>query len=328
VIAYAMIGNNSQRTGMRSRGNVALVFLVFLLASACSNTDEPGLEGQPVIQVEDLVLTLGEFNEFFEPFRMNQGQGQGDGQALREARLRFLLQLLEEMIILRRAEELDVQVSAQELEEAVRGIEGAYGGAGFKDMFMKQAISLETWKKRLKAQLIVKKVVHKELTKNITITPEEIGAFHNRHREKGAAGTGEQIRPYHILLSTKEEADLVLERLKKGEDFATLARLSSEAPEAERGGDMGFVARGELPKCLEDPLFALEKDRLSQVIQTPYGHHIFKVVEKRAAAEPVMDEWIEKAKKHIREVKLEAAYGPWLAKLRSRYRITLNKEMI
>ncbi|MDY6987324.1 MAG: peptidylprolyl isomerase [Thermodesulfobacteriota bacterium] len=313
---------------MRRGRTVALAFLVFLLVSACSNTDEPGLEGQPVVQVEDLVLTLAEFNEFFEPFRMNQAQGQGDGQALREARLRFLLQLLEEMIILRRAAELGVKVSAQELEEAVTSIEGGYGEAGFKDMFMKQAISLETWKKRLKAQLIVKKVVYKELAEDITVTPEEIGDFYKRHREDFAAGTGEQIRPYHILLSTKEEADRILERLKKGEDFATMARLSSEAPEAERGGDMGFVARGELPKCLEDPLFALEKDTLSQVIQTPYGHHIFKVVENRAASEPGMDDWIEKAKEYVREEKLEAAYGPWLAKLRSRYRITVNKEMI
>ncbi|MDY6952383.1 MAG: peptidylprolyl isomerase [Thermodesulfobacteriota bacterium] len=313
---------------MKSWRNVALAFLLLLLVLACSNTDEPGLEGQPVIQVDDLVLTLAEFNEFFEPFRMNQAQGQEDGQALREARLRFLLQLVEEMIMLRRAEELEVHVSAEELEEAVSGIEGGYGGAGFKDMFMKQAISLETWKKRLKAQLIVKKVVHKELAENITVTPEEIGAFHNRHREKWAAGTGEQIRAYHILLSTEEDADRILGRLKKGEDFATLARLFSEAPEAERGGDMGFVARGELPKCLEDPLFALEKDRLSQVVQTLYGNHIFKVVEKRAASKPIMDEWIEKAKKNIRDQKIEAAYGPWLARLRSRYRITVNKEII
>ncbi|MDY6837921.1 MAG: peptidylprolyl isomerase [Thermodesulfobacteriota bacterium] len=313
---------------MRNWKNVAFSFLVFVLVSACSNIDEAGLEDQPVIRVDNLVLTLSEFNEFFEPFRMNQGQGQGGGQALREARLRFLLQLLEEMVILRRAEELNVQVSAQELEEAVTSIEGGYGEADFKDMFMKQAISLETWKKRLKAQLIAKKVVRKELAENITVTPEEIGDLYNKNREKWGTGAGEQIRPYHILLSTKEEADGVLERLKKGEDFATLARLSSEAPEAKQGGDMGFVARGELPKCLEDPLFALEKDTLSQVIHTPYGHHIFKVVERRAATEPVTDQWIEKAKNHIREEKLEAAYGPWLAKLRLRYQITVNKEMI
>jgi len=304
------------------------LFLVLLLFSACLNTDQRGLEDEPVIRVDDVVLTLSEFNEFFEPFRMNQAQGRGDGQTLREARLRFLLQLVEEMIILRRAEELDVQVSAQELEEAVTNIEGGYGEAGFKDIFMKQAISMETWKKRLKAQLIVKKVVQKELAENISVTPEEIGDFCSKHREKWSPDAGEQIRPYHILLSTQEEADRILERLKKGEDFATLARDSSEAPEADRGGDMGLVARGELPKCLEDPLFALEEDTLSQVIQSPYGYHIFRVVERRFATEPVTDEWIEKGKKCVKAEKLEAAYGPWLAKLRSRYQITVNKELI
>jgi parvulin-like peptidyl-prolyl isomerase len=307
---------------------VVLAFLVVLLVSACLSAEGPGLGDQAVIQVDDLVLTLAEFNEFFEPFRMNQGQGQGDGRSLQEARLSFLLQLLEEMIILRRAEELDMQVSDKELEEAVTRTKGDYGEDGFKDIFMKQAISLETWKKRLRVQLIVKKVVYRELAENITVTPEELRDFYNKNRDKWDPGAGELIRAYHILLSSKEDADRILERLKQGEDFATLARISSQAPEADRGGDMGFLARGDLPKWLEEPLFGLEKDALSEVIRSPYGYHILKVVEKRSASDPIPDHWIEKARKCVKEEKLEAAYGPWLANLRSRYQITLNEEII
>jgi parvulin-like peptidyl-prolyl isomerase len=91
---------------------------------------------------------------------------------------------------------------------------------------------------------------------------------------------------------------------------------------------MGYVVRGQLPKRLEDPLFRLKKDTLSPVIKTPYGYHIFKVTEKKDAGQPDIDDWIEKIKARIQQEKLEAAYGPWLAKLRSRYRITVNREMI
>ena len=312
---------------MRNHKKAAIVFFVFLFISSCSNSEESGIEHRVVIQVDDHVLTLTEFNEFFEPLRMSYPKEQGSADpGLREARLRFLLELVEEMIIIRRAEELDLRVSAQELEEAVSNIEGDYSGEGFKGIFMKQAISLETWKERLRRQLLVEKVIRKELLDQISLTPEEIAAYYDKHREEWTHG--EQIRVRHILVSSEEEANSILERLKRGADFATLARLHSIAPESERGGDMGHVVRGHLPQCLEDPIFALEKDTVSPVIKTPYGYHIFKVTERGQAGEPKIDDWIDKIEACIRGEKLEVAYGPWLAKLRSRYEVRVDEEII
>ena len=312
---------------MRNPKKAAIVSFVLLLVLGCSNRNNTGAEGQAVIQVDDDVLTLAEFNEFFEPLRMTYGKEPTDeGLDVRQARLRFLLQLLEEMIVLRRAEELDLHVSSEELKEAVSRIERDYGEEGFRAMFMKQAVSLETWKERLKRELLIEKVTRKELLRKISVTPEEIKDYYEQHREAWAHG--KQIRVHHILLPDKDKADLVLEQLKKGEDFSTLARLHSIAPESEQGGDMGYVARGQLPKCLEDPLFRLRKDTVSRVIKTPYGYHIFKVIEEKDAGQPKIEDWIEKIKARIQQEKLEAAYGPWLAKLRSRYRITVNKEII
>jgi parvulin-like peptidyl-prolyl isomerase len=304
-----------------------MVAFVLLLVSGCSNKGNSGPQGRTVIQVDDHVLTLAEFNEFFEPLQMSYAkEPAGNGLALHQARLRFLLQLLEEMIVLRRAEELDLRVSSEELEETVDRMQKDYGEESFKAMFMKQAVCLETWKERLKRQLLIEKVTRQELQKEISVTPEEIRDYYEQHRQEWAQG--EQIRVHQILLSDKDTASLVLEKLNKGEDFATLARVHSIAPESEQGGDMGYIARGQLPKCMEAPLFRLKKDTVSPVIHTPYGYHVFKVIEKKAAGEPRIEDWIEKIRARLEQERLEAAYGPWLAKLRSRYRITVNKEMI
>jgi len=312
---------------MKSHHKAVAIIAVFLFISGCSSSNGPGTEDEPVIQVDSRVLTLAEFNEFFEPLRMGLTREQKEARpALEEARHRFLLELVEEMIILRRAEELDLRISPQELEEAVGTIEGDYDKTGFKEMFVKQAISVQTWRERLRRRLLVEKVVRKELLEKISVEPEEIREYYNKYHDKWALA--EQIRPYHILVSSEEEAKRLLERVREGEDFAALARQSSMAPESERGGDMGYVARGQLPKSIEDPLFALEKDTVSPIIKTPYGYHIFKVVEKRAANDPIIDQWTQEIKGHIREEKLEAAYGPWLAQLRSRYRIVVNRDII
>jgi parvulin-like peptidyl-prolyl isomerase len=230
------------------------------------------------------------------------------------------------MIVLRRAEELGLRVSPGEVQEAVDTVEGDYDEESFQHMFMKQAISLEAWKERVRRQLLVENVLNQDINVLITVTPDEIRQYYDEHREEWSRG--DQVRVRHILLSSKKQAEDVLKRIRNGEDFAVLAGQYSTAPESSQGGDLGYVQRGTLPESLEGPIFSLAYDRVSPVIKTPYGYHIFKVIEKRQAGRQTMDDWIEEIRERIKNQKLETAYGPWLTELRSRYKITVNKEII
>ena len=93
----------------------------------------------------------------------------------------------------------------------------------------------------------------------------------------------------HILVDTEAEAKEVAERLKKGEDFATVAKEKSKDPSAE-GGDLGFFTRGQTLKPIEDAAFALEVGQISEPVQTKFGWHILKVEEKREKPLPTFDE--------------------------------------
>lgn len=99
----------------------------------------------------------------------------------------------------------------------------------------------------------------------------------------------EEIHARHILVASKEEAQEIAERLKKGEDFATLAKEKSKDPSAE-GGDLGFFTRGQMLKPFEDAAFALEVNQISEPVQTQFGWHIIKVEEKRTRPLPTFDE--------------------------------------
>ena len=83
----------------------------------------------------------------------------------------------------------------------------------------------------------------------------------------------------HILLKTQTEANAVLERLKKGEKFAKIAKEVSLCPSKKRGGDLGFFGRGKMVKEFEKAAFALPKGQLSPVIKTKFGYHIIKRLE-------------------------------------------------
>ena len=99
----------------------------------------------------------------------------------------------------------------------------------------------------------------------------------------------QEIHARHILVASEDEAKEIAERLKKGEDFAALAKEKSMDSGAE-GGDLGFFARGQMLKPFEDAAFALDVGEISAPVQTQFGWHIIKVEEKRDQALPSFDQ--------------------------------------
>ncbi len=86
-----------------------------------------------------------------------------------------------------------------------------------------------------------------------------------------------KIRCSHILVQKQSEALAVLERLKKGESLANLAReLSIDRGSAKRGGDLGYFGRGMMVRPFEDAAFKLEKGQTSEPIKTEFGYHVIK----------------------------------------------------
>lgn len=83
----------------------------------------------------------------------------------------------------------------------------------------------------------------------------------------------------HILVKTEKEAKDVLERIRKGEKFANIARELSSCPSKKRGGDLGFFGRGMMVKEFEKAAFALQKGEVSPIVKTKYGHHVIKRLE-------------------------------------------------
>lgn len=119
--------------------------------------------------------------------------------------------------------------------------------------------------------------------------------------------TAEQVHARHILVKTYEDALKVQERLQKGEDFAKLAQELSEDPGSkEKGGDLGWFARGAMVKEFEDAAFALQPNQISAPITTTYGVHIIQVLEREqnreldafaltSAQSRVLNDWLQKA---------------------------------
>src|SRR5260370_9672696 len=109
----------------------------------------------------------------------------------------------------------------------------------------------------------------------------EVRAYYDQHA--GEFRTGEEVHVRQILVHDENVADDIEEKLKKGTSFETLSSAYSMSPNAKKGGEIGYVGRGQLPKMFEDEIFALKPGGISSVIRTESSFHIFKVDERRAA---------------------------------------------
>lgn len=117
----------------------------------------------------------------------------------------------------------------------------------------------------------------------------------------------EEIRASHILVKTEEDAKKVATELNDGGDFAELAVKYSQDRGGAAGGDLGYFTRGQMVKPFEDAAFLLEKDKISEPVETQFGWHIIKVEDKRNRQPPTFEEVKDQITASLIQNKLQTA---------------------
>lgn len=100
----------------------------------------------------------------------------------------------------------------------------------------------------------------------------------------------EEVHARHILVPTEAEAKEIEDELKKGADFATLAKAKSKDPGAADGGDLGYFTKDQMVPAFSAAAFKLDKGQISDPVHTQFGWHIIKVEDKRIKPTPTFDE--------------------------------------
>ncbi|MEJ0074207.1 MAG: peptidylprolyl isomerase [Alphaproteobacteria bacterium] len=98
-----------------------------------------------------------------------------------------------------------------------------------------------------------------------------------------------EVRARHILVETEDEAKAVLAELKKGADFAELAKTKSKDPGSADGGDLGYFTKDQMVPEFSEVAFKLDKGQLSDPVKSQFGWHVIKVEDKRNRQPPEFD---------------------------------------
>ncbi len=288
-----------------------LVFLATLcLMAACSRDNVPH-QKQVVATVNGEKIYLDEYQK-----RLNAQKGLLSAKALAESLNKqelldeeILESIITEKIVLQRARELNLSVSDAELERKILDIRKDYGD-NFFNLLTQQNVRYEDWREELRKEMLWDKLVAADVNAQIRVSEDEAEDYFNDH--PGLCKSQARVRAAQIVVRDREKADNAKTRLDNGEDFAQVAAEVSIAPEALRGGDLGFIYRESLPEPLDKTLFNLPAGKISPVIKSDYGYHIFKVTDIQPARTRSFPECKEDVMAAIRVQKEEAAFTRWL----------------
>lgn len=151
----------------------------------------------------------------------------------------------------------------------------------------------------------------KVIMKNIEVTDEDIKQYYVINKNKFSVP--EQVKASHILVSVpfnapdderkkaKEKAEQILEKLKKGEDFAKLIREYSNDPRSDiKGENIGYFSKGKMVKPFEEAAFSLKPGQISDIVETSFGYHIIRVEDHTEARIKTLDEVKDLIKEQIK----------------------------
>jgi len=133
-----------------------------------------------------------------------------------------------------------------------------------------------------------------------------------------AIGDEKEVRARHVLVEKEDEAKAIVADLKKGGDFAAIAKEKSKDPGSkENGGDLGYFSKDQMVPEFAEAAFKLDKDQLSDPVKTQFGWHVIKVEDKRSRPVPEFD----KVKDQVEQYVVRKAQADLVTKLRSEAKI-------
>jgi peptidyl-prolyl cis-trans isomerase C/foldase protein PrsA len=239
----------------------------------------------------------------------------------------LLESLIDRTILLQRAKAAGLQVSEAEVQRATDALadDARKGGAAWNEQLVKAGQNPEQLSDEMREHILEAKYVSEETGKE-RASPAEARAWFDAHR--ALFEDPEAVHCLQIVVRTPEEAKSVLDQLRAGASFDKLARQVSTSPDGRNGGDVGWFPKGTMPKVFDDACFSLGNGKLSGVVASPYGYHVFKVLGRRAARQRGFKDVQAQAERRATAEKRAQAERQLLQQLRTSAEVKIDESSL
>ncbi len=240
--------------------------------------------------------------------------------------LRFLI---ERKLQLQAASRRGITVGEDELQQALEEIKirnGIASDNALQRLLAEEDLTLQDYLKEIKEQILILKLVNREIRSNVVLQEHELSTYYRRHAEEFQGP--EQVSIGQILLTVPANATpAMIEEIRRramelhaelssGASFQELARAHSQGPDAADGGRLGWFKEGELMEVVDQAVFSLQVGEITMPVRTPIGFHIFKLFDRTGKGPLPFEAVRNRVEERLFLEKVEWAYRSWLKRLR------------
>lgn len=223
----------------------------------------------------------------------------------------ILNELINEKLILQEAKRQKIFIDPFEVDQVMDQVKAEFKNQDdFQEILKNRNLTEEQLRKEYENQLLRMKLVEKEINSKIKMDSQEL--------QKELLNYKFKVRVKHILVKERNLAQEILNKVKEGKNFEKLAQEYSLCPSKNKGGDLGYFVRGQMVKEFEDMAFSLKEGEISEVIETKFGYHILKSIEKKEISKKELEDIKFQIEKQLYEEKYQKNFQDWIEKLRKK----------
>ena len=291
-----------------------------LLAGGCR------LSRDTVAEVDGRRISASELESAVRAFTATFGQlPPALERELPRVRRGILDRLIDRELMLAEAGRRGIRPTAEELERSLAPTSEGMPGKELDATLAEAGTDRGSWRRAAERDLTIERL-QAALTAPVTVSEQELDAWIGQHRDQRELP--EEVHALQLLVRSEADAVEARRRIASGIAFADVAREVSLSPEGARGGDLGYFARGQMPPEFDESAFSLPRGQVSEIVESPYGFHLFLVIDRRAARTRTDAELRADVRAALLAGKRDTAFRSWLTDARAKASIKYNRSLV
>lgn len=282
--------------------------------------------------VNEEIITLSEIEKYAEPFvkELKSEDPLQKKEERKELYRKILDKLIEEKLLDQEAKKLGIKVTSKEIEAALEDIRQRNNltKEELEKALEREGLTLDAFKKQIERRLQNSKLINLSVKVDSKIDEKRLREFYENNIE--LYKRNELYRTAHIFFAIPKDASpnqvneikkrcqMVLEKIKQGEDFGEMALLYSEDPSSKDRGDLGYFKKGDLLPAIEKEALRLKVGEVSGIIRSEFGFHIIKLIDRKGGDPIPFEEVIERVKKDFMEREMDKGLKQYLSTLKEK----------
>jgi len=248
-------------------------------------------------------------------------------QLIEDRKKNALGELIDQSLLVQRAKDMGISVEPDVIKQLdqIRIENKLPSMEALEEAVSKQGINWEDFKNNIRSGLLTKKVIGSEVGSHINVPKEEIQKYYDEHKQEFMRPEQVALRSIEVSTTGKDatevadlrkKAETARKRIQDGEDFGEIAKRYSDGATAKQGGYLGQYKRGELAKELEDTVFKMKRNDLTEVMETKQGFLIMQVLEHYDEGEQSLAKVENEINEKLYSKRMEPALREYLKTLR------------